>query len=82
MLTLHRALLEWLIIGKLPALWQLGCLHQDIHHSSLPHTGPYPLLSMYVTTSLTKGQPWRPKRSTSVEPPSHIDSLSPTDNEP
>ncbi len=31
MLTLHRALLEWLIAGTPPALWQIGCLHQDIH---------------------------------------------------
>jgi hypothetical protein len=34
----------------------------------MANTGPYPLLSISATTSLTKGQPWRPERSTYVEP--------------
>jgi len=30
MLALHRAILEWLILGTLPAMWIMDCLHQDI----------------------------------------------------
>jgi hypothetical protein len=71
MLALHREFLEWLIAGTPPDLWQLGCLHKDIHPPSLAHTGPYPLLSITATTSLAKGQPWRPKWSI------HVGSLSP-----
>ena len=76
MMALHRALLKWLIAGTPPALWQLGCLHQGIHPASSAHTGPYPLPSISATTMLTKGQPWRPVRSLSVEPPSTIASPS------
>ncbi len=68
MLVLHRALLKWLIAGTSPALWQLGCLHQDIHPPTSAHTDPYPLLSISATTSLTKGQPWRALRPLSIEP--------------
>jgi len=69
MITLHRALLEGLIMGTPPVLWQLGCLHHSVHPPSLAHTGSYPVLSIFATTSLTKGQPWRPERSTFVDPP-------------
>jgi hypothetical protein len=68
MLTLHRALLECHILGTTPPLWQVGCLHQNIQPSSLAHAVPYPFLSISATMSLTKDQPWRPGRSTSVEP--------------
>ena len=66
MLTFHRALLERLIVGTPPDLWRLGCLHRDINPPSLAHTGPYPTLSIHATTTLPRGQPWRPKKHTSV----------------
>ena len=40
MLTLHRALLEWLITGTPPTLWQLECLHQDMHPLAWPTPAP------------------------------------------
>ena len=70
MLVLHRALLEWRIVGTPSALWQLGCLHPDIHPPVSARTGPYPLLSSTAITSLTKGHPWRPERSIYVGPSS------------
>ncbi len=82
MLTIHRALLEWLIAGTPPDLWQIGLLHQHIHPLVLAHPGPYSLLSINAATSLTKGQPWQPKRSTPVGPPASSDSPSPPDIEP
>ena len=30
MLSLHKALLAWLLTGTPPALWEIGCLHEDI----------------------------------------------------
>jgi len=59
MLTLHRELLEWSIAGTPLSLWQIGCLNQGIQ-PTLAHRGSYSLLSVTSTTSLTKGQPWRP----------------------
>jgi len=38
MLAFHQALLEWPLVSTPPALWHIGCLHQDIH----PHTRPIP----------------------------------------
>jgi hypothetical protein len=40
MLTLHRALLEWLILDTPPALWQLGCLNQHIPPPTWPTSAP------------------------------------------
>ena len=40
------------------------------------------MLSIIATKSLTKGQPWRPERSTCVGPPSTTDSPSPDGIEP
>jgi hypothetical protein len=81
-LALHRALLEWLLMGTTPALWQLGCLPPDIHPPASAHTGPYPLLIITVTTSLTKGPPWRPERSIHVGSSSTIAWPSPAIAEP
>ncbi len=75
MLTLHKALLEWLILGTPPAMWQIACIHQDIHRPIQAHTCPYSLLSIAAAASLPKGQPWRPIRSTFVGPPP---TLTPT----
>ena len=72
MRTLHRALIEWLILGTPPALWQICCIHRDILPSAHAHTCPYSLLSIAATTSLPKGQPWRQERSTLVGPPPAI----------
>ena len=76
MLALHRALSEWLVVGTTPTLGQLGCLHHDVRPPPSSHTGSYPLLSIAATTSLTKGQPWRPVRSLPIEPRSTITTPS------
>ena len=39
-LTLHRALLEWRILSTPPAMWQIGCIHRDIHPPSRPTHAP------------------------------------------
>ena len=75
MLNLNMVLLEWLILGAPPAMWQIGCIHRDILPPVQAHTGPYSLLIIDATTSLPKGQPWRPVRSTFVGPPP---TLTPT----
>jgi hypothetical protein len=73
MLVIHRALLEWLITGAPPALWQLGCLHHDIQPPSQAHTGPYPPLSISAAAALPMDQPRRPRKSI------HIDHRTPED---
>ena len=49
---------------------------------NLAHISPYPLLNISTPTSLTKGQPCRPERSTYGKPPSSTESPSLTDNAP
>ncbi len=56
------------------------CGKLDVYIKTYPpiqaHTGPYSLLNITATTSLTKGQPWQPGRSTYVGQPSITDSPS------
>jgi hypothetical protein len=55
MLSLHKALLAWLLKGTPSALWEIGCLHQDILPPSIAHTGPYAQLSVAATIESPKG---------------------------
>ena len=75
MLTLHMALLKWLILGTPPTWWQIGCIHRNISLPTQAHTCPYFVLSIVATASLPKGQPWRPVRTTSFGP---LPTITPT----
>ena len=70
MLNLHMNSLDWFIAGTPPALWQIGYTYRGILPPAQVHTRPYTLLSITATTSLPKGQTWRPELPTNVGPPS------------
>jgi hypothetical protein len=54
MLALHRALLEWLILGTTPLLWDKECLHNDITAPIGVHQGPYPTTSITAANLLPR----------------------------
>jgi hypothetical protein len=54
-LLLHKALLTWLITGTPPAIWELGCLTEDIVPPPLAYTGPYHRRSVAATIDTPKG---------------------------
>jgi hypothetical protein len=56
MLALHRALLEWLIQGNPPDLWNRGCLNRGILPPQGTCTCPYDCLSIVAVNLLPKGQ--------------------------
>ena len=62
-LLLHKALLNWLIKGTPPPLWELGCLNEDISPPSLAYIGPYIRQSIAATIDTPKGRFWRPTYS-------------------
>ena len=55
MLLLHKALLTWLITDTPPALWELGCLNEDITPTLPAYTGPYHCLRVAATIDTPKG---------------------------
>ena len=55
MLVLHMALLEWLTLGTLAALWTSGCLHEDNSPPLGAHIGPYPCTSIAAVNLLPRG---------------------------
>ena len=55
MMALHRALLEWLILGTPPTIWMTGCLHENILPPRGIHTWPYACTSIAATNLLPKG---------------------------
>ena len=55
MLLLHKALLAWLIKGKPPRLWEIGCLNEDIAPLPSAHIGPYTLESVAATIDCPNG---------------------------
>ena len=55
MLALHRALLEWLILGSLPDLWNGDCLNSDIIPPHGTFLGPYDSGSIAAAVNLPKG---------------------------
>jgi len=59
-LSLHKALLAWLITGTPPALWAGDCLHGDITPPAAAHTGPYERISVAAMIASPKGAHWRP----------------------
>ena len=56
MLTLHKALLEWLIQGRPPNLWQGGCLHRGIHPPPGTYTGPHDCIGIAAANLLPRGK--------------------------
>ena len=56
MLTLHRALLKWLIHDKSPDLWHGGCLHQGIHPPHGTNTCPLGCISIAAAHLLPRGR--------------------------
>ena len=55
MLALHRALLEWLILGTPPNLWSGDCLNPDILPPQGTYLGPYERGSIAAAVNLPKG---------------------------
>ena len=55
MLALHRALLEFLIQGTPPDLWQRGCLYHGIPPPPGTHTCPHGCISIATANLLPKG---------------------------
>jgi hypothetical protein len=72
MLALHIALLEWLILGTSPLLWDGGCLYIDITAPTRVHQGPYPTTSIAAANLLPKGIPWRLFYLSSFEHPASV----------
>ncbi len=60
MLHLHKALLAWLITETPPALWEIGCLHQDVVSPLAAHIGPCTHQSVAATIDCPNGAYWRP----------------------
>jgi hypothetical protein len=56
MLALHIALLEWLIRGTPPSLWNMGCLNRGILPPRGTYTGPHECISIAAANLLPKGQ--------------------------
>jgi hypothetical protein len=67
MLSLHKALLAWLLTGTPPALWDIGYLHRDIIPPITAHVGPYAQLSVAATIESPKGEQWRPNHPTQIQ---------------
>jgi len=68
MIELHRALLEWLLAGTPPGLWNLICFHPDINPPHLAHTGPYTRQNITATTSLPAENQRCPERKSRGTP--------------
>jgi len=54
--ALHRALLEWPILGNPPNFWTRDCLHQRILSPQGQCVGPYDRLSIASAILLPKGR--------------------------
>ena len=77
MLALHRERLEWLLAGTPPALWDIGCIHLDIHPPQHAHAGQCTRQSITATISLPTAHHWRPERQTRGKPAKAIASTIP-----
>jgi hypothetical protein len=57
MLAIHKALLEWLILGNNPSdLWARGCLQQGILPPQGTCIGPYDCISIATANLLPRGR--------------------------
>jgi len=81
MLSLHEAILRWLIIGTPPDLWQLQCLNSNIIQIS-PIEIPLNLTrcALLQTPSLPRGIPFSPPQGAPLYPINNQSQVSPLNN--
>jgi len=76
MISLHIALLNWLLTGSLPPLWGGGSFRDDINPPCTAELGPHLPHSTASTITLPQGHLWHPRRASSPAPPPRALPLS------